>query len=819
MATIRIDGTVGKHPVSTLFEETPMSLFASLARAKTEEDVKDAYIAALGLKGVFKGLVDIQTDEIWFEAKDAPTPPLIMFAQLLVYVRAARKRGEPIPAFLAVIDRTKAAIMPTEKALALLDDKTIVWPKSGSAAGRELAAQIAPYVETHHVVYDIAQHEAEFVKAVRDAVREGRIIRTPITPDNLRPVFDKWVAMVGVELGTVNPADYAVLFFADIMHDGASEAMTNLPARLLFNGAKPVFLLNGQQYELASDRGYRNFWAIYHRPPEAKHRHYLLERRDSLLPIDEQKFKGAFYTPLHIVDKAYELLVATLGPNWQDRYIVWDMCAGVGNLEVKHSNYRNVFMSTLDQADIDIMRASKTCVGATIFQYDYLNDDVTDFGEIDYALSNKVPMELRQAIADARAGKKGAKPILVLINPPYAESGSGIARGDENKIGVEKTRINGWMREMNVGYASKELFTQFLIRIRHELPSANLAMFSTLKYVNAPNFEPFRRVWQAKYLDGFVVHSRAFDGLDGDFPIGFLIWDTSKEQPVAEVPVSVFDRHGALIDEKQYLARPTGTLLNLWMAKTRPNGGPALPLSNALKVSKNPRLKRQYAGSVGYLYASNNDLQHSAIETLITSSIYTGGNGGGVYLTAENLTQAAVVFAVRRLIKPTWLNDRDQFLQPSQPLPDTFKSDCLVWMLFNGSNLTAGADGFKWNDRDWSLVNHFIPFTEHEVGAGGRFESDFMVRHMADITFSPEATAVLDEGRKLWTRFHTTQFPRKIRDEYKLGRADAGWYQIRRALEAYGETELTDFDPFKSAYAVLGAKLRPMVYELGFLPE
>ena len=49
-----------------------MSLFDALARAKTEEDVKDAYIKALGLKTYFKGLVDIQTEEVWFEAKGAP---------------------------------------------------------------------------------------------------------------------------------------------------------------------------------------------------------------------------------------------------------------------------------------------------------------------------------------------------------------------------------------------------------------------------------------------------------------------------------------------------------------------------------------------------------------------------------------------------------------------------------------------------------------------------------------------------------------------------------------------------------------------------
>ena len=117
------------------------------------------------------------------------------------------------------------------------------------------------------------------------------------------------------------------------------------------------------------------------------------------------------------------------------------------------------------------------------------------------------------------------------------------------------------------------------------------------------------------------------------------------------------------------------------------------------------------------------------------------------------------------------------------------------------------------------MVNHFIPFTEGEVGASGRFESDFMVRHMRGMALSTEAQAVLDEGRKLWQRFHAINFPRKIRDELKLGRPDACWFQIRKALEAYGDTELTDFDPFKAAYTALGAKLRPMVYELGFLPE
>jgi hypothetical protein len=227
---------------------------------------------------------------------------------------------------------------------------------------------------------------------------------------------------------------------------------------------------------------------------------------------------------------------------------------------------------------------------------------------------------------------------------------------------------------------------------------------------------------------------------------------------------------------------------------------------------------------LGYLYVNSNDIQHATQETLITSSIYTGGNGNGFYITAANLWQAAIVFSVRRLIKPTWLNDRDQFLQPTGELTQTFKTDCLIWMLFNGSNLTASANELEWNHQTWSIVNHFIPFSEAEVGAPGRFESDFMVQYLAEQTahapLSPEAVAVLDEGRRLWQAYFAISDTHSTRDALKLNRPDVGWYQIRKALEARNAEAHglpTSFTAFKTAYEKLGDKLRPMVFELGFM--
>ena len=91
-----------------------MSLYQKLQEAKSEEDVKDAYIKALGLKSYSKNLIDIQTKEIWFEAKDtAKHSAYAMFTQLLHYVQQSLNEGEYIPPFLVVMDTQNAAKLET----------------------------------------------------------------------------------------------------------------------------------------------------------------------------------------------------------------------------------------------------------------------------------------------------------------------------------------------------------------------------------------------------------------------------------------------------------------------------------------------------------------------------------------------------------------------------------------------------------------------------------------------------------------------------------------------------------------------------------
>jgi hypothetical protein len=174
-------------------------LYTQLQTAQSEEDVKDAYIQALGLKGYRKGLIDIQTREIWFEAKDSDRlSSYAMFTQLLHYVQVALNKGEHVPPFLAVIDTEKAAIMKSADVLPFLAKKTIQWGKSASQYTPQALDEISAHIGTYFVQFRIQTHEEEFISTVRAAIRTGDIIRTQITPDNLKQVFDKWVAMVAV---------------------------------------------------------------------------------------------------------------------------------------------------------------------------------------------------------------------------------------------------------------------------------------------------------------------------------------------------------------------------------------------------------------------------------------------------------------------------------------------------------------------------------------------------------------------------------------------------------------------------------------------
>ncbi|WP_428845625.1 nucleoside 5-triphosphatase RdgB (dHAPTP, dITP,XTP-specific) [Helicobacter kayseriensis] len=216
------------------------------------------------------------------------------------------------------------------------------------------------------------------------------------------------------------------------------------------------------------------------------------------------------------------------------------------------------------------------------------------------------------------------------------------------------------------------------------------------------------------------------------------------------------------------------------------------------------------------------------------------GNAHIIYqsIVSKNLIQAAIYLAVRHAIEATWINDRDQFYAPNLLWEEDkeFQSDCLAFTLFHGQNKISSQNG----------TNHFIPFTESEVGAKSAFESDFMTRFMRGkvkldtssdslfgsegmsekLEFSPEAKAVFEAGREVFAYYHAQDFSTKPYNVNASLYDIKEFFQGRNAKGVMNPPNKAEDSHYKVLIATLteslntlAKKLEPKIYEYGFLRE
>jgi len=157
------------------------------------------------------------------------------------------------------------------------------------------------------------------------------------------------------------------------------------------------------------------------------------------------------------------------------------------------------------------------------------------------------------------------------------------------------------------------------------------------------------------------------------------------------------------------------------------------------------------------------------------------------------------------------------------------KNNCLAFTLF--SNKIQSKYG----------INHWIPFTEKEVNARDKFESNFMTnfikgkvnteitndlfdilpkQNQEPLEFSDCAKAVFDAGKKLYIYYHAQPDCNvnaslyDIREHFQ-GRNEKGNMNSKSQDEKY--TEL--IGDLRESLNNLAEKIQPKVYEYGFLFE
>ncbi|MDY3338613.1 hypothetical protein PG279_05410 [Riemerella anatipestifer] len=770
-----------------------------------------------------------RTALLWAEAKTGNYDTTAMFVQLILTIGKARTFDKAYPpAFLGAFDGQKIAFVPyinIQDIFYLNDFNWNVTPSNHTTKEFQLIKErIDQTLKNTSYVYDYETDEKELRFFIKNNIANASEVRKiKIDKNNFIPIYLRWLEIVKPtidvdwdELKKNNILD-SDFYLADIFVDDKDtqklEDDTSIRDSLFVIYENQGYKISKENLRQMFDatigirnkNAYQQFWKRYKRPPITEFQEYIIERRDLLVPQDIRERKGAFFTPRKWVELSQKYLTDYLGENWQDDYYIWDCAAGTGNLLAGLTNKYNIWASTLDMADVNVMHEridhGANLLKSHVFQFDFLNDDFS-----------KLPQSLQDIINDEEKRKK----LIIYINPPYAEATTAktVTGTGANKTGVANSHKTLEKYKTFMGKASNEIFAHFLARIYNEIPNSKIAEFSTLKILQSSNFSDFRKNFRAKLEKIFAVPADTFDNVKGKFPIGFLIWDTSIKEIFVEDTLDLHTRSGDFLYSKGIYSNDNSYSINKW-----------------IKIF----LDKSKETIIGYLPSPAPDFQN---QKFLFLSINKGTRH--VYylpITKNNILEVSIYYSVRSVIPATWLNDRDQFLYPNEDWRTDieFQNDCLAYTLFN--NNISSQEG----------TNHWIPFTEQEVNAQDKFDSSFMTDFIKGklkstkksqeaplfaleeippliptepLQFSTEAQAVFQAGKALWCYYHTqpnAEPNASLYDirEYFQGRNSKGRMNSRSSDQHYTKliTQLRD------ALKDLAQKITPKVYQYGFLKE
>lgn len=753
---------------------------------------------------------------LWAEAKAGSSDIYTSIVQLILTIGRARTFDKYLPPFfLGAFDAEKIAFIPYNDIHDIFYINDFNWkvtPSNHSTKEFQIIYdKVKKNIDEKTLLFYYEKDDKDLKKFIKDNFKHGNFGQSKIKIDknNFMVVYNKWLQTVKPSIDVnwdaakksgIIDGDF---YLADLLSDENITLKDKLYVLLkhdhyeLDRKTDETGLFSSKKAEFKDNqKAHNQFWNKYERPPLEEYWDYIVERRDLLVPQDIRERKGSFFTPQIWVELSQKYLTDVLGENWQDEYYVWDCAAGTGNLLAGLTNKYNIWASTLDEQDVEVMKDriknGANLLESHVFQFDFLNDDFS-----------KLPEGLQQIINDPEKRKK----LVIYINPPYAEATTAktVTGTGKNKA---KTATNNkiYLRYKNeIGNASNEIFAQFLIRIYKEIPDCIIAHFSTLKAIQSNNFRIFRNIFKAKLCKLFVVPAYTFDNVKGQFPIGFHIWDSSLKERFDFINADVYNEKGQFIGQKGFYGNLPESI-NRW-----------------IKIYDNKSLN-----GIGFMGNPSPDFQHN-------NQLYIYNLKGIEHFnfwnfTNNNIIIGSIYFSVRHCIEATWLNDRDQFLYPNDGWKtDTeFQNDCLAFTLFHTQNRITSKEG----------INHWIPFTEDEVNARDKFDSHFMTdfiqgkiktndentifdiseKQNTILVFSNEAKAVFDAGRELWRYYHSQPDSNPnasyydIR-EYFQGRDQKGKMKNKSDDKKYMEL----LSNLKFAIAVLAKKIEQKVYEYGFL--
>lgn len=810
-------------------------LFDILKPCQNEEEVKSEFAKHFRIKYNTRRKIDLYTEKILFEFKydqnlQNKTTRAKIVAQTLYYIRRLKygQSTDPVPPTICVVDKNEAFFVNTSDFSTFYNaSRKYDWDRAASQPCPilvEALKQSGLLNNIHVYSFSNSEDESLFVNSI-GLYTQNTFFDTnkkAITEDNFESIYAYWESLFGKYVENGHKA--SEYFMSDI-EDGCSQ---------ILNECEVLFRLNdGSVSKNIMMKDYEYFWNIYEKVSNPNQIKAIRQKIDRLSEDFMRRFTGEFYTPVDFAAKAFDYIERTVGTkkylsgNWR----IWDMAAGTGNLEysLPSSVLQNCYISTL--LEDDVAYCKRIFPTATVFQYDYLNDDAYRIETPNSATPLGITPKLPQKLIDDLNNPEIS--WIVFINPPFATSNKmGKDVGKTSKDDVSMTSIRQLMTRDGLGETSRELFSQFLYRISKEFKNktAYLGLFSTLKYLNSNNDQLLRdKIFRYKFERGFMFSSESFVGSKGKFPVGFLVWNLSKDIHISEqeIMLDVYDEYCEKIGTKQILTYERTSFLSKWVPRYK-NTKVFPSFSGALGIGQRTVDVRDKIadGFLCSLMSAGNDMQHQNYTALFSGPY---ASAGGFSVVPENFEHSMVVHAVRRLPKADWSNNRDQFYQPNtDELPVVFISDCVIWSAFAPSNNTVALKNVEYKGSVYQIENHLFPFLLSEVSGWkcalpniraqlfSANEDRFLAKWIENATLSPEALQVLENAKALYKCVYENLNHVNWLD-YRIEMWDIGWWQIKEVAKNLDKAELL-YNKLKKSELQLASKIEAQLDLFGFIP-
>ena len=707
----------------------------------------------------------------------------IVLIQVLYYLKRFESTCETLPNICLIGDKNECFVFHINDIISFLDEDCdwTITPSAAYAKNQELLVKLADYDKLNPFVFNIDENFSFKIVAekIKDlAANVQRYIH--ITEHNIDNIYSQFVDRVIKNSKKYNSKELVSIFLG-ILKDHENYFVHPVKKNTLCTPTGNIDI---------NTANFESFFSYFQKSYSPKEIDNLTKIADRLIEDTERRNTGDFWTPTFYVDYAHKMISEKFGEDWKENYVVWDCACGSKNL-TRDYKFKNLFCSTLFDSELEIGKDYNK--ESKVFQFDFLNDYFPMPNDL-ISEGNKVPDELVQAL-------KENKPFIFFINPPYGSCGNdekGISKGS-TQTAINKDAINNKI-------CAKDLCVQFLYRIAkikeaYNLTNINVCCFTNPAWLISPIYKSFRNLWlkKFKFENGIMFKASEFADCSSSWGITFNMWTSGEQEEKNNFVHTLVEKNKdneiiKIVDKSLY----NSDNINFSLAKELKDKDGQLNLGS---------------------YSNREDVQHQKYVGIYTVL----SKPSSEIITENNFQKVCAYTAARLLVIPDWTNNKDRICKPIEDEQyRQFRMDSIIYCLFSYQQSIKTEDKNIKNEFFWLSKEEMLTLANEYNNSDlyndartdiNRFVYKFIEEHKLE--FSQDALDVLEAASNLIrSSFKYRQLFNDEEPKYQINNWDCGWYQIKALCKMFCPDDLKTF---MGIYKKFADKLRPQVYELGFL--